>query len=71
MVKPRKQPCLQRTALVGVGEGEGKADAAFLVHLRKLYYTDGNGVNVTGNSGRMTLLNRKCFCFATGLTAIQ
>jgi hypothetical protein len=69
MVKPRKQPRLQRKTLLAVGEG--KADAAFLVHLRKLYCTDRNGVNVTGNSGRMTLLNRKCFCFATGLTAIQ
>lgn len=45
MVKPRKQPRLQRKTLLAVGEG--KADAAFLVHLRKLYCTDGNGVNVT------------------------
>ena len=27
--------------------GEGKADAAFLAHLRRLYCTDGKGVNVT------------------------
>ena len=45
MAKPSKQVRTQRKTLLAMGEG--KADAAFLAHLRRLYCTDGKGVNVT------------------------
>jgi hypothetical protein len=45
MAKPSKQVRKQRKTLLAMGEG--KTDAAFLAHLRRLYCTDGRGVNVT------------------------
>jgi hypothetical protein len=45
MAKPSKQVRKQRKTLLAMGEG--KAEAAFLAHLRKLYCTNGKGVNVT------------------------
>lgn len=45
MVKHQKPHISQRKTLLAVGEG--KADTAFLSHLRGLYCSDGNGVKVT------------------------